>query len=263
MTYYVEWAPALTARFGAMIPTEDLASQVGGWRTVYEFSELTAKEIIASGSSKGYDKFPVYSDTLFIDMDLGETGVHELTQKLNYLGFGFQVYSSGGKGFHFHIPCVPMEGYDVPYSQYAFAKTELTDHLDASLYRPGSLIALPGRVHIKTGALKTLVGDYCGMRLVEIPMRATPRIQRSEVPIQPHSPAAWQFALQKAAKFIQSPPGNGFRHTRLWSLAETMCDAGLSYDCAAEICLRLGSFVGKEDDDVIGIIDRAYEDKVA
>jgi hypothetical protein len=228
MTWWTEWASRPSARKGVMIPVEDLpkleASSDAGFRSVYEYSDAAAKEIQAAGTSKNFARFEQHSSTLFIDLDNGEKDLLRLRQWIGDSKARADLYTSGSKGYHAHIAIVPMLGSNVPTSQAHFA-AGLGIEVDPSLYRPGSLIALPGRLHAKTKKRKTLVESIHGQP-IEIPLiEAQPKLDFSKYT---ESEGTLQQVLQEMYCLASSPPKNGNRYQSLSWLAKLGCKAGIT-----------------------------------
>jgi hypothetical protein len=253
--YYVEWTDAVNKRTGNMVPIEQLPTLLTlpnpGWVTNYQFPEATAKQIKASGNSRGFSDFSVKSTQLIIDFDGGLQNIQPFCHSLVSRDVSHTIYDSGGKGAHIHIAIEPMEGINVPYSQKVFVE-KLFGNVDGSIYGHHSLIALPGRMHPKTGKPKREVGKYLGEKSLKIPV-----VKPVEFNIQ--QDATMQWALNRILQFIEHPPGEGNRTQTLWSIAKTCAEAGLSYDTTLELLTPLANQVGKHGQEALRPIKEAFK----
>jgi hypothetical protein len=244
-----EWAPRLEARQGLMLTQDCLwglqYQRDAGFRSVYMFDSQAASEIKAQKSSRGFGRFTPWSDCLFIDIDGGEEGLRKALPLIQ--GLAFELYESGSKGYHIHIPH-ELIGGNVPEAHRQFVE-RLGLPADCSLYRAGSIIALPGRVHPKTKRKKKLLMVFEGDR----PYIPDPVVQPLEVKeLVVEDKDRLRLALQRALTLIEHEPKQGGRHTQLWSLAGMFREAGLSLDATNEILQGVNSswLQPKEPDEV-------------
>lgn len=230
MKFYREWTSAVNARCGNMIPVEKfdliLKRRDPGFCSVYSYSEDVALDIIASGSSAGFSRYTPASDWLIIDLDDGDRQLQKAIDGLKLLGIGFQVWSSGGKGYHLTVPHQFIQDKALPYSHQRFVE-RLGLAADWSLYGNHSLVSLPGRIHKKTKARKTLIHTFEGGRL-ELPLLPVP--DRPEFRATAVSDNEQRIiGLSKLRMLLTNPPLPGQRHTRLWSCAENLASGGFSF----------------------------------
>jgi hypothetical protein len=238
-----------------MVPVEKLPDE--GFRSVYEFTADAARTIRASGNSKGMDKYAVHSDTLFIDLDDGDKSLKLAMDWVVSTGAAFDVYSSGGKGYHFHVKIDGMDGLSVPRSQEVYA-SKLPFPTDLSLYRSGSLFALPGRRHRKTGKRKALVERIEGGFLKIPAVAPKPMLDFSGLD-GGISPVL--SALKCAELLLTNPPINGQRHNRLWQFGLRCMEAGLSSSAAVQLAdLANDTWAEpKEEDELIRAVTGGYK----
>lgn len=231
--FYYEWASKVNARGGRMLPVSTLEAMPRlkdpGFRSVYLFYAEDAQSIISSGHSSGFARYEPTSDILFIDLDDGELQLPALEGALSQLGLAYEVWSSGGKGYHFHIQQEIVTGFDVPYSQRAFVES-LGVKFDASIYQPNSLIALPNRKHPRTGKLKSLVRTVEGRPLM-LPIVPTPESHKPFEFLEEGSEDQRVMALSMLAWLVKEPE-KGKRHIAIWRTAKTMAAAGFSFEFA-------------------------------
>lgn len=236
MKFFREWALKPEHRRGCMLPLNVIERMCkapdSGYSSVYMFDEQAASVLLADKSSKGMARFPVYTDRLVIDLDAGDEQLARAEAALKVRGLAYDVWFSGGKGYHVIIPLVELvSGKDVPYSQKKWVEG-LGLGADLSLYQHGRLISLPGRVHPKTGIKKHLVRQERGSRL-HVPMLVSPE------PVFTFQGNGgldeFEAGLWKVLQCLADPPTVGNRHTALWSTALHFADAGFSYEFTLEL----------------------------
>lgn len=236
---YREWCLKPSHRKGVMLPLATIAkfesAPDAGYASVYMFDAEAAAQIKAAQSSSGLARYPVFADTLTLDLDKGAEQLARAEQKL--AGLGYRVYDSGGKGFHVVITLETMvSGTNVPYSQRKWVES-LNVEADLSLYQAGHIISLPGRKHPKTGRRKTLIRQVPGLSLK----------------LQIHEPPERTFAISEANQselerglwrvlgLLQQEPGIGNRHTALWSTAKHFADACLDFDTTLNLLTEVNA----------------------
>lgn len=233
MKLYREWCLQPNQRRGTMLPLAQfkdiLRAPDAGYASVYAFEETAALEIIASKSSAGLNKYPVYSDMLMIDLDDGERQLRRAQDALT--GLGYLIWSSGGKGFHIGVPLkVSVFGEHVPYSQRKWVEA-LDIGADLSLYQHGRILSLPGRVHPKTGKKKEPFGEVVGNSLV------LPEVFPAKLTFSAFEDTSGDLenALWQAIQLLAAEPEPGNRHTKLWSTAKSLAEAGLAYETVLDL----------------------------
>lgn len=228
-----------------------------GFRSVYLYGEEAYERIKKQNAVKNLNKYPVFSDTLFVDFDDGDQSIDSLQTILNTAGIGWKMYFSGSKGYHFHIPTTPMWGKYVPYSHKAYVKSLGITTADTSIYKHTGLFRLPGTYHKKTGNQKELVDQARG-KLLSIPYLEP----ETELEVVTGSTGELLTALNCANTFIVSEPGNGSRHNSLLAVAKHMMAAGAEPETAADICRLIHNSWESQYDDpeekIKEVIDRAY-----
>lgn len=202
-----------------------------GYATVYAFRKEDALKVKESGSSAGLDKFEVFADCLTLDLDSGDEQLADTEAKLQEKGLKYEVWSSGGKGYHVVIPHEPIWSHDLPYSHRQVVRS-LGIESDFTLYQHGRLISLPGRVHPKTGRKKALIKVIAG-ELIDIPIVKRPKPTFN---FEPNGGLNYlQSGLTKALDMTLSEPSPGNRHTRLWAASEDLANAGLEFETVLNI----------------------------
>ena len=225
MQYYCELRRTLR-RDGPiqLVPLDDL-QYLTGFRSVYAYTEEVARTILEAKTTSILRGQPVYSDMLLIDFDAFDPA--EFRKLLLRNGIAFQVWDSGNRSIHFHIPIVPMFGPDVPSMQKAWVKQHAPD-ADISFYHAAGIYRLPGTYHAKNpGHCKKLLEERSGSALEITATSAgwTPRtgpILRDESRLED-----FNTGLLKAV-------GEGGRRPYVWKLATIGAEAGLTFDEVVE-----------------------------
>jgi hypothetical protein len=104
-----------------------LAGPAPGYSSVYAFYEPDARMIRMQGNSRGFARFPVYAECLILDIDGGDEQMKRVIPKLDAMGLGYQVYISGGKGYHIYIPHDPIYSPDLPYSHLKWVEITVSN----------------------------------------------------------------------------------------------------------------------------------------
>lgn len=232
--WYVEHALEVFSRKGRMVPLSDI-SRYYGFRSVYAFSQEDAEEIKKSRSSKGFNRFSVFSDKLLFDLDNGDQGLNDIIGWADNEGFGYEIYESGSKGLHVELPTVAKYSPSLPGTHKEIAK-KIYPKADLSIYRHGSLYRLPGTIHKKTGNPKKLVESVQSNILLDFELKTEePKIKALE--IDPSEDA--QLALALASSLFNNSPGCGGRYMKFWSTSRALVDAGFSEEFIVELMLRI------------------------
>lgn len=233
MTYFVEHRRVVN-RVGPLryVPLEQ-SSELTGFRSVYAVDAATRDMILQAKTFRGMSGLPVFSDCLYIDFD-GDEGVEEFQQVLFTEGIGYDKWATGRRGVHFHIPIEPMFGPHVPHSQLTWVEARATGPWDKTIYRPHSIIRLPGTWHEKNpGHKKELIKTYWGKRLV-IPVVVPVPIEIRSAADGPKNEADfWSATLVP-----KSEPG---RTARVYFLGSLARECGVDFETAREAVLTWAS----------------------
>ncbi len=243
-TWYKEWASSVKARKGRMLPLKAfdtiLKYRDPGYSSVYMFKDEDAKTLSDTESSKGMKKFEVAADKIVIDIDTGIDGLATVGRKIEKEGIAFDVWESGGKGYHVEIPHQLVADKRVPYSQKATVQALLgadIDQADMTLYQHGRLLSLPGRVHPVTKKKKKLLFRVTG-KVIELPLLDEPVKDIANFSVS-NDLSLLSSGLFRAADLAQTPPSKGQRHITLWSTAKSLAEAGLDYETTLGILLKV------------------------
>lgn len=207
------------------VPLADIDNYTG-FRGVYAVTEAVAKHIAAQGHVGNLQGVPVYSDTLFVDFD-SEAGVTEFAKTLSRLHVRFEMYATGRRGTHFHVPIVPMWGTNVPNSQLAWVEANATGEWDRTIYRQASIIRLDGTWHEKNpGNRKQLSVSVISSNTLEIPLLPPEAGQHTPVSKDADKTSTDFWAM------IYTPKGSPGRNFRLYSIARTAAELGMEENTA-------------------------------
>ncbi len=259
---YKEWSPRLNYRKGKMLDLESLErlrkfENDPGYCSVYSFDEASSKEIEASGSSKGMDKYPVYTDKLWIDLDTGLKGLSNAESKIG--GYRYNVYNSGGKGFHIEIFHDKMySGHNVPYSQMELVK-KLGIECDLSLYQSGRLISMVGRIHPTTGRKKEHELAYPGV-LMPLEIKEPPKFELK--PLEDND--RLKLALAQLSIMANNFPGEGNRYDSQWKVLSNLKAAGIEMKTALDLVLTINNSWPQPRNEVavIKIVRQIYGEEI-
>ncbi len=245
--FHVEWASTPNARKGRMVSLFALSNLLKlrdpGYSSIYMFSEEDAQTIKKNEHSKGFQYLQVSAKFLIMDIDCGKEGLDQILPILDKRQFSYEVWESGGKGFHIYIPHELLTSIHLPHSHKMAAKEILGDKfglIDASLYQHGRLLSLPGRIHPKTKKKKTLVISKKGSCILTVPIVEEVKI-RPMYELIHGSDEGLIMGLTRVTDMISYPPGPGNRHLRIWGASKDLAMSGLSYDTVLDLMNRVNS----------------------
>ena len=236
MNLFVEITSVVRNRNANLIPVSDLPNRVG-FRSVYMFDAEDAEIIRFNGNSKGFKYFNLYSDCLFVDIDVkseedNKKAINDI-KKLVAKGIKFDLYDSGNRSYHLHIPHELKSSRHLPYNHRRVLR-EIGLHCDETLYRPNSLYRLPGTCHSKSveGKCKELVKSYSG-KLLEFDIVPEPV---NEKPANYSSKIFVDVALYSLWEFSHIQPENRYMST--FAMALKLFDSGLSFETVTDLLER-------------------------
>jgi hypothetical protein len=196
------------------------------YQSVYQYPRETVELIQTQGNTKGLKGTVVYTDTLFIDIDK-EDSVEPALEILKGLGFQMDILTTGNRGVHCELPCEPMEGSEVPYSQRQWLKNHgLWEYVDSSFYHPAGQYRVRGAIHEKTGRTKEVLESLDGTRL-SIPMLTPPPITIEIMDDADIGSPEAQFQFQMN---LMRKRDEGQRHLHIYILVQSGLRAGVEPD---------------------------------
>jgi hypothetical protein len=206
------------------------AQGIVGFSSVYGFPEETVRCIEDSGSTRDIHGLPLYSDLLYLDFD-SEEGVEEARQKLQHMGIGYERYTTGNRGCHFHIPIEAMLGPLVPSIQKAYVD-QTFPYADLSLYKYTGIIRNNGTWNLKNlGRRKELIEVVEGKKLV---VDLTPPRNRGETRMFYSELDPEEADIILGQKLLQTI-GNGGRNNGVYMLAYMAKTAKYNKDEARDL----------------------------
>jgi hypothetical protein len=190
---------------------------------VYEFDTKTVEKLKEVGNTRELRFLPVYSDTLFVDFDNNPEAAKKFADLLRSRELGFEVWHSGGRSVHFHVPLEPQEGFAVPASQKAWLRVNAPG-ADLSFYHAGGIYRLPGTFHAKyPGQQKALLASVPG-ELLRLETVQTPLPTRTTETDDDNSAARIYLAL------LNQPANEGNRTPHAFKLLRAAKKAGQTYE---------------------------------
>lgn len=237
---YVELPKGPYHSYKFIRPVDDVNfDSLRGFRSVYFYGQQAYDHIMQEQAVRNLNRFPVFSDTLFVDFDDGNDSKDRFATILETAGHGYEMYFSGKKGCHFHVPIEPMWGAAVPYSQKMWVSSLGIETIDTSIYRHTGLFRLPGTIHQATGNKKMLIKKVDG-RPLEIPIID---IGTEEGLYGVHTD---NLSLVKACHTILRAASTGalpgHRHNTLLAVAKNLVAAGMEEATCIDICSAVNEF---------------------
>lgn len=223
-----EWAQQVRYRKGTMVTLDELDQIVKyvrdpGYSSVYMFNADDAADIKASGHSRGFDKYTPAADALPIDLDDGDKSLDKALERVD--GYSYSLYSSGGKGYHIILDHDLIVDRNLPYS-HSQVVASLGIPCDKTLYQPGRILSLPGRVHPKTGRKKELIKRVEGLK-IEIPILQKPVVEFNFSAVEGGSV---KVALARLWALAEEGLVEGERNNKIWQVASSLIEAGFEFE---------------------------------
>lgn len=237
---WVEYCRTVANRKGNLVPESTLQG-LTGFRSVYGFSEEVACILKHQGNSRGLSKYTPYSDCLFVDFDDQPEEAEKLKAALLQHDLTFDVYDSGNRSFHFHIPHPLKEGKGLPYThQVVLEKLGLDmERVDTTLYRPNSIFRLEGTLHSKTGKAKEKIFSHDGL-LLDFDLKEAPMYEKDTYEqLEGRDDVILGRFLAFTEKLLWGGALVGSRYEALFNLGCCACAAKISYSSCFEIALTI------------------------
>lgn len=155
------WKPYVESSGVRFVPDSDLPAS--GFASVYRFSEADARSMQAAGTYKQF-KGVVHSTHLKVDCDT-EDASQVVERWAEKEGIAYDKYTTGNRGFHFHILRETLPHHSLPSFDKAFAKDNFTG-CDLSIYHHVAMYRQVGCTHKKTGRKKELIKSVPGKALI-------------------------------------------------------------------------------------------------
>ena len=231
MTYYAENRRTVY-RIGkpVFVPLDQLPA-CQGFQSVYAFDEALMRVLQSKGNTTDLRDCIVYSDMLFVDFDVVNPVIDDFFDWLYNNNYTYEMWDSGNRGPHAHVPIEPMRGTTVPQAQLAWVREHIpTGLFDPTIYRHHSVIRLPGTWHEKrAGHRKHLLESHHGRTLVistiDVPLPGI--IPTESATTNERDPAMFWSA-------VMTPKLSPGRNARLYSLGRLAAECGIVYEKALE-----------------------------
>lgn len=244
--WFREWSPDNyhTVYF---CPVKDIIG-AKGFASVYAFKKQDVETMKANQSVAGCSNFEVWADRLILDLDDGEASIEPLENELKKRKLAYRIWLSGYKGYHVEILTNALSGLDLPYNHFLYAQT-LCPKTDPSVYRHCSLIRLPNTLHKKSTPnnqlRKKIIKTVSGGKIVFNSLVRNPnRDFTFNLPDEFFSDDWLEVGLSQYSRNINKSPPVGRRYLTLWSCANNLKKAGLSYDAIRDLLLLLNKSWG-------------------
>ena len=169
--FYFLWKPDMRSRREILPVGTNFA--VGGHVSVYNFDDRTAKAIGFTSNEVIKKQAIWHSKDLIIDVDDADH-IPDVRKKLKDKKIGYEMYSTGGKGAHFHVARNNLPSNHLPYSDLAWLKANEI-HTDPMIYTLFHTIRNKGAIHEKTNKPKILVDNYQSDTQFSVPLVETPK----------------------------------------------------------------------------------------
>lgn len=261
---YVEWTSSVQNRKGRMVPLDALPILLDqrdpGYASLYWFKEEDAKTLQDAESSKGMNRFDVGGKYLIMDLDDGDRYLEVIENKLNQENLSYEVWFSGGKGYHIYIPHQFIISAHLPNS-HKMAVLDLfpdaAEMVDMTLYQAGRLLSLPGRIHPKTGLKKRLIKTCLGKAYVLQIVEQDRSMLDFVVSYHDNDLAKGLDNLLHLA--LQSPSIGG-RHTALWGAAKDLARSGLDVQTVYNLLSEVNKLWEnpKTPEEVLNAVNQAF-----
>lgn len=148
------WKPKVVDADVRFVHVDDLPAS--GFASVYQFSEADARSMEAAGTYKSF-KGTVFSPVLKLDCDDTDTAAR-VEVRLHAMGVGFSKFSTGNRGFHYHVPREVAASHTLPALDKQFVTREFPG-ADVSFYHHVGMYRQVGAVHQKTGRRKEMTDN--------------------------------------------------------------------------------------------------------
>jgi hypothetical protein len=137
--------------------TDEQFSNIVGFRSIFGFPEEAQANIIATRSTANLGNFELYCDMIYLDFDNDEIAEDSAIKWLQKEAIACEIYHSGNRGKHIHIPIVPLQSKGIPNKVRRFVDTYFKG-ADLSIYKPSGIFRLAGTPHLKRpGNYKDLI----------------------------------------------------------------------------------------------------------
>lgn len=231
---------------------------VTGFRTIAKWTEQACGLALAAGTVTALRDSPCTIDTLYVDFDDNEKDAMVMRSWLKEEGFLYEMWSSGGRSQHFHIPILPLHSVNAPSSTKSFMHNNCNALCyDSSIYHYAALFRLPGTIHAKTGKKKELLEMGSGSDLLKIDLTEPKRFDSVFIV----DVDEYTVTMNRYLNLLQNCPTVGNRSVMLWSMSRAFFEVGLDFETALELIRRMNlswKDGSKSESKVIAQVRSAY-----
>lgn len=230
-----EWAKTKLNRVCNLLTKEELADKTG-YRSVYGFDDVACSYFLEIGRVKDSRGFNVFADEILIDFDDALEDAEKFYHILLEMGISFDVYDSGGRSIHYHIPHQEIWSPNLPRSHKTWVQ-QFNLKADLSIYQHGRIFRLPGTIHEKTYRKKALLESIKTDKILNLDLVESPIIVNTTI-----NDNEGIFALNSLLdRVCNKPPENGNRNNTFFILACTLADGGFSKMFCYELLVKINN----------------------
>ena len=260
MLYY-EHCKTVRARTGNLISRDELEG-LTGFQTVYGYDVEVRDILRAQKNSLGLARFVPSSDCLYVDFDDQPEEAAKLRLSLIDNDFVYEMYDSGNRSVHFHIPHEMKRSKDLPHTHKCVLEKlgVAMGKVDTTLYRPNSLFRLNGTAHHKTGNKKVLT-EKGGSYILDFNIIPTPERRFEEASGLETPGLVLESFLSHMHSMLLQTVDSGSRHANLFKVGCNVYDLGIDSRAALTFATLINNtfLEPKPDSEVERAIQGAYE----
>jgi hypothetical protein len=205
-----------------LVPKKDLDRYIG-FRSIYGFDELTATRIQLNQSTAGLQGTALFADTLFLDFDDNAQAANDIKLNLIQQKIQFELWESGGRSQHFHIPHTPVVHKNIPHRHKAWA-LDNAPGCDLSIYITSAIFRLPWTKHEKTKQPKKIIYRQGG-DLIQLPQPKELPLDKPDILLYTQSQRGGLLL-----KLLNTPTQEGNRNNTAVRLVHLCLDCDYSHE---------------------------------
>ena len=206
-----------------------------GFISLYGYDEEAVDYIRTNKATYGLDRFPLYADMLYIDVDDDPQSVEKAKKKLIDLGVEFRMFMSGSpNSAHFHIPTKPMKklGLNKIHLQWVEEHIGIKRGGKAgadNIYKASGIIRIEGTWHCKfPGERKVEIFSNKGS-ILDLTNYST-KVTSSYSPAFVSRARDIDELTSLFGSMLFTEISDGERNNTIHRLAKLARDIGMSYD---------------------------------
>ena len=224
MTHLYLYTPTVKRSGKPQLLEGDELKSRQGFRSVFGYPDTTAAVIAQNGNTRKLKGMELYLDCLLVDFDNCEDDADRFGEYLRDNGIGHEVYDSGNRSQHYHVPTKPLTSRTLPRDVRHWVQLHAPG-ADLTIYTTSGLFRLPGTWHEKNpGRRKQLTAAYEGDKLI-VPKSQRPHYFNSAIPEA-------KVADRKLSIGLSARKSEGGRRCYVYYLAKNAHDAGYPEEAA-------------------------------